>query len=148
MKLSSFVNKFTYLSTVFVLALVLFLPDGFFPAVLGPPCSTISIIDTRFLLLLNQVINSFSISFFWATAKTCSQIFVETFTQDRSHDKDPPFPGVTQCILLHVPATINDPSSAPGFGITLPGVEMRLTRVQKSTPESSLEWCLCHFLLL
>jgi hypothetical protein len=47
---------------------------------------------------------------------------VEKLTHVRSHDNEPPFPGLTLWILLQLPATINDSSVAPGLGMTDPGV--------------------------
>ena len=52
--------------------------------------------------------NSFNDPRTCATARTCSHIFVELFTQARSHFKLPPFPCVTICMLFAYPATIND----------------------------------------
>ena len=57
-----------------------------------------------------------------ATANTCSHIFVELLAQIRSHLTQLPFPGVTQWTWLPWPATMNEPSVAPGLGITWSGV--------------------------
>ena len=52
--------------------------------------------------------NSFNDPWTCATARTCSHMFVELFTQARSHFKLPSFPCVTICMLFAYPATIKD----------------------------------------
>lgn len=59
-------------------------------------------------------------SFHLCDGQDVSQIFVAWLMHVRSHDKQPPFPGLTLCTLLDVPATMKDSSLAPGFGMTLP----------------------------
>ena len=75
----------------------------------------------RLLDLLYQAINSSKVPVSCATARMCSHILVEEFTHVRSQEKELPLPGVTVCTLLETPATINDPSDAPGFGTTFSG---------------------------
>lgn len=75
--------------------------------------------------LLYHAINSGKEPVSCATAKVCSQILLEKFTHVRSQVKEPPFPGVTQCTLFEIPATMNEPSDAPGFGTTFPGMLKR-----------------------
>ena len=75
--------------------------------------------------LLYYAINSGKEPFSCATAKVCSQILLEKFTNVRSQAKEPPLPGVTQCTLFEIPATMNEPSDAPGFGTTFPGMLKR-----------------------
>ena len=108
-----------------MLALVHFLPGGFLSAVLGPPFSTISI-DARSSLLIKRGDKLVQHFLLLGDGQDVFADLRSNVHAGPAHDKEPPFPGVTQCILLHVPATINDPSFGPCFGITLPGVAMSL----------------------
>ena len=98
----------------------------FFPAHFGPPLTAMSIILGPLLDRFYQLINPSNLLVTWATARVCSHIFVEWFTQARSQTKEPPLPGVTTSILLHTPATMKDPSVAPGFGMIFPGTALKL----------------------
>jgi hypothetical protein len=99
--------------------LLFFLLLGFFPALFGAPPNVISNILGPCLDLLYHSKNSLKVPHTIATARICSHILVELFMQERSHFKEPPFPGVTIWMLLE--CTMNDPSVAPGLGITFAG---------------------------
>ena len=90
---------------------------GFFPALFGAlpnamsnTLSSCPLLDLPFFWIgtMPRTRLTFNDPRTCATARTCSHMFVELFTQARSHFKLPPFPCVTICMLFAYPATIKD----------------------------------------
>ena len=81
-----------------------FLLLGFIPTDFGAPFRAKPVNEDVDFDLLNHCTKSGNLPYFSATAVTCSQMFVVLLMHVRSHLSDPPLPGVTQKILLHVPA--------------------------------------------
>ena len=89
--------------------LLLFRLLGFFPALFGALPNAMSntlslcpLLDLPFFWIgtMPRTRLTFNDPRTWATARTCSHMFVELFTRARSHFKLPPFPCVTICMLI------------------------------------------------
>ena len=93
-------------STFAFFLLLLFLPFPFLYTDFGAPFKANALTDAPQFDRLNHSTNYWSFPLFFATAMTCSQIFVLLLMQLLSHLKDPPFPGETQKMRFADPATI------------------------------------------